>query len=49
MRNKGFKQDEVRCTCGATFDSVAELLTHAYAVHGVEAAQVDHPEKHPQE
>jgi len=41
MGESGFKKGEVRCTCGATFDTVGELLTHAYAVHGVEAADVD--------
>lgn len=41
----GFKKDEVQCTCGATFGSVGELLTHAFAVHGLNAEEVNGPDK----
>lgn len=35
-REGGFKRGEVQCSCGATFDTVQELIDHANHVHGTE-------------
>ena len=32
-RQSGFNKGEVRCTCGATFDTVQQLLDHAETAH----------------
>lgn len=36
MGESGFNTNEVKCTCGDTFDNVGELISHANSVHGVE-------------
>lgn len=36
MAESGFHENEVSCTCGATFGTVGELIAHASSVHGVE-------------
>jgi hypothetical protein len=36
MAEPGFNKGEVSCTCGATFDTVGELISHASSVHGTE-------------
>lgn len=41
----GFNKGEVQCTCGATFDSLGELLTHSFAVHGLTADEVNGPDQ----
>lgn len=45
MGEKGFKAGEVKCSCGDSFDSVGELLTHSFAVHGLTADEVNGPDK----
>lgn len=36
MGEGGFNQGEVSCSCGATFRTVGELISHASSAHGVE-------------
>lgn len=35
MAEKGFKSCEIKCSCGAEFETLNELYQHAADVHGV--------------
>lgn len=36
MAGNGESYDEIRCSCGDTFDTLNELYGHAGSAHGVE-------------
>lgn len=36
MAESGFKAGEVSCSCGESFDTVDELISHAASSHGVD-------------